>query len=175
MTIREVESSDREALRAFFHAVPAQDAAFLKEDLTDDAVIDAWLTAGRVTRLIYVDEDDTITGVASLTPGLGRSDHVVELRVVVDSRRRRGGVGRKLAQQAILTAVRSGCRKLTVEVGATQDGTINLFRELGFTPEALHLNQVRADDGEFLDIVVLAHSIDDNLSSFSTLGQAAAQ
>lgn len=55
-------------------------------------------------------------------------------------------------------------------VDADQDGTINLFRGLGFTPEALHRDQVRADDGTLLDILVLAHSIDDNCSAITELG-----
>jgi len=173
--IRHVEPDDGPILRSFLAAVQQQDASFLKEDLEDSNVIDAWLQAGRITRLVHVDDDNAITAVASIAPGFGRSDHVAELRIVVDARRRRAGIGRELAQQAVLAAVRDGYRKITVEVGATQDGTINLFRSLGFTPEALHRDQVRADDGQLLDILVLAHSIDDNWAAITTIGQRAVQ
>lgn len=175
MPIRHVAPEDGPTLREFLAAVPQQDSSFLKEDLDDTTTVDAWLRAGRNTRLVHVDEDNTITAVASITPGFGRSDHVAELRIVVDARRRRAGIGRELAQQAVLTAVRDGYRKITVEVGATQDGPINLFRSLGFTPEALHRDQVRADDGQLLDILVLAHSIEDNWAALHTLGQGAPQ
>ena len=173
MPVRHVQPEDGPALRAFLAAVPEQDAAFLKEDLTDRDVVEAWLGAGRIVRLVHVDDDETLTGAASIAPGIGRSDHVADLRLVVDARRRRAGIGRELAQEAVLTAVRAGYRKITVEVGATQDGTINLFRGLGFTPEALHRDQVRADDGRLLDVVVLAHSIEENWAAMNALGQEA--
>jgi L-amino acid N-acyltransferase YncA len=173
MPVRHVAPDDDPALRSFLGRVPHQDASFLKEDLDDSTVIDAWLRAGRTTRLVHVDSDNTITAVASIAPGVGRSDHVAELRLVVDAGRRRTGIGRELAQQAVLTALREGYRKLTVEVGATQDATVNLFRGLGFTPEALHHGQVRADDGQLLDIVVLALSVEDSSAAVAVSGQAA--
>ena len=173
MPVRHVEPEDGPALRAFLAGIPPRDATFLKEDLRDPAVIDAWLGAGRSIRLVLVDEEGAITAVASITAGVGRSDHVAELRLVVDARRRRAGIGRVLAQHAVLAAVRTGCQKITVEVGAAQDGTVHLFRSLGFVPEALHRDQVRADDGRLLDIVVLAHSVADNLGSLSAVGETA--
>lgn len=173
MPVRHVGPQDGPALRAFLAAVPQQDAVFLKEDLDDHDVVDAWLRAGRITRLVHVGDDGAITAAVSIAPGIGRSDHVADLRLVVDARRRRSGLGRELAQKAVLEAVRAGYRKITVEVGATQDGTVNLFRGLGFTPEALHRDQVRDDDGRFLDIVVLAHSIEDNWAAMTAVGQQA--
>lgn len=174
MPVREVRPDDGAALRSFLAAVPPQDASFLKEDLDDPEVLDAWLKSGRTIWLAHTDDADAIDGVVSITPGVGRSNHVAELRLVVDVARRRAGIGRELAQQAVLTAVRHGCRKLTVEVGATQDSTINLFRGLGFYPEALHRDQIRADDGQLLDIVVLAHSVEDNWQALTGLGEQAA-
>lgn len=171
MAVRHVTPEDGPGLRSFLARVPRQDASFLKEDLDDAAVVDAWLRAGRVVRLIHVDDEGTITAAASITPGFGRSDHVADLRLVVDAARRSAGIGRELAQQAVLTALREGYRKITVEVGATQDGTVNLFRSLGFTPEALHRDQVRADDGQLLDIVVLALSAEDNWAAIASVGQ----
>ena len=162
MPVRAVESEDGPALRAFFAAIPEQDASFLKEDLTDPAVVEAWLGAGRMQRLVHVDEGGHITAAASIAVGVGRSDHVAELRLVVAGAQRRGGIGTELAQQSVLAAIRAGCRKVTVEVGATQDGTIHLFRGLGFVPEALHLDQVRADDGRLLDTMVMAHRVADD-------------
>lgn len=171
MPVRRVEPLDGPALRALFAAIPPQDAAFLKEDVTDAAVVNAWLTDARGARLVHADDEGVLTAVASVSPGAGRSDHVAELRLVVDARRRRSGIGRELAQQAVLAAIRSGCRKIMVEVGATQEGTVHLFQDLGFVPEALHRDQVRADDGRLLDVVVLAHSVDDNVGSLSAVGE----
>jgi L-amino acid N-acyltransferase YncA len=172
MPVRHVEPEDAVALHAFFVSIPEQDARFLKEDLANQEVVDTWLGAGRVVRLAYVDGDDRIDGVASITPGIGRSDHVAELRILVGADRRRRGIGRELAQKALIAAVRAGYRKITVEVGAAQQGTIDLFRGLGFTPEALLRDQVRADDGTLFDIVVLAQLVDQSWEALTTIGES---
>lgn len=174
MDIRHVQGGDGSQLRTFLARVPGQDASFLKEDLDDPAVVEAWLVSGRITRAVCLDDNGAIVGVASIAPGVGRSDHVAELRLVVDVRSRRAGIGRRLAQYAVVTAVRAGYRKITIEVGATQVGIIDLFQGLGFTPEALHRNQIRADDGSLLDVVVLAHSVDDNWEALHALGERGA-
>ena len=172
MPVRQIEPEDDLALRAFLVSIPEQDARFLKEDLTDQEVVDTWLSAGRIVRLAHVsDDDDRIDAVASIAPGIGRSDHVAELRLVVDADRRRRGIGRQLAQKALVTAVRAGYRKITVEVGAAQQGTIDLFRGLGFTPEALLQDQVRADNGTLFDIVVLAQLVDRTWEALTTIGE----
>jgi hypothetical protein len=80
-----------------------------------------------------------------------------------------------LAEQALLAAVRAGYRKVTVEVGSTQRGVQELFAGLGFTPEALHIDQIRADDGQFLDILELAHLVEDNWSAMAAVGQGVTQ
>lgn len=175
MPIRYVQPDDRPALQAFLAAVPEADAAFLKEDMTDAGVVDEWLRESRVTRLVSISEDGCIAGVASVARGVGRSDHVADLRLVVDAERRGHGIGRALAQQAVLEAVQAGCRKISVEVGATQQGTIDLFRGIGFTPEALLRDQVRDDEGRPLDLLMLAHLVDDNWSRAATSGQDGAE
>ncbi|MEU2004865.1 GNAT family N-acetyltransferase [Rhodococcus sp. NPDC019627] len=172
MPVRHLEPEDAVALRDFFRSIPEQDARFLKEDLANQEVVDTWLGAGRIVRLAYVGDDDRIDAVASIAPGIGRSDHVAELRLLVGTDRRRRGIGRELAQTALIAAVRAGYRKITVEVGAAQQGTIDLFRGLGFTPEALLRDQVRADDGTLFDIVVLAQLVDQSWEALTTIGES---
>jgi predicted GNAT family N-acyltransferase len=174
MSIRHVQLEDGPVLRDFLASLPEEDVSFLKVDVTDARVIEEWLQSDRTIRLLDVDDDGHITACASIIPGIGRSDHVAELRLVVDVRRRRSGIGRAMAEYAVLAAVRAGFRKITVDVGSTQDQVQQLFASLGFVPEALQLDQIRADDGQLMDILVLAHRVDENWNTMATLGQAGA-
>lgn len=170
MSIRTVVAQDAEPLRIFIASIPEGDARFLKEDVSDPAAISHWLNASSILKFIYADGAG-IAGCASVVPGVGRSDHVAELRLVVDARRRRSGIGRLLAQHALISSVRAGYRKITVEVSSTQFAVQELFAKLGFVPEALFRDQIRADDGTFTDIIVLSHQVDENWNAMAAVGQ----
>lgn len=77
-----------------------------------------------------------VVGYAAVRPLPEWSDHVGELRLVVDPARRRAAVGRALARHALIEAVRAGRRKLVVELADDQKSALAMFTSLGFTPEA---------------------------------------
>ena len=157
MEVRELEPRDEQALRGLNDAVPREDRAFFKEDLEEPAVLRRWLEDDRAVRLAAVDEAGALAGVAAIWPGVGRSGHVGELRLIVAPDRRRQGVGQRLARRALVDALRRGMWKITVEVVADQQGTIDMFLALGFTAEALLRDQLCTADGERSDVVLLAH------------------
>ena len=100
----------------------------------------------------------------------GWSDHVGELRLVVDPETRGRGLGRDLARWALLQAVDCGLGKLVVEVVAEQDGAVAMFQALGFHAEGLLRDHVRDRDGELRDLVLLAHPVGDQWSAMQTAG-----
>jgi ribosomal protein S18 acetylase RimI-like enzyme len=168
--IRELEPGDAEALRAFLAAVPADDRSFFKEDVTDPAVADAWIADPRSERLVAVDDAGTILAFAALSPGVARTSHVADLRVVVAAPARGRGIGPALARRLLLAAVERGLRKVTVDVAATQTGGIEMFRRLGFEPEALLRDHLCDGRGELQDVVVLAHLVDETWAGMLTAG-----
>jgi len=167
---RELTVADGERLRRFLAEVPADDRSFFKEDVTDPAVTDRWLHDERSLRLVVVDEDERVLAFAALSPGLARTSHVGDLRVVVAADARRAGLGRALTRRMLGEAVRRGLRKLTVEVAATQTAVIEMFRHLGFEPEALLRDQLCDASGELQDMIVLAHMVEDTWSTMLTAG-----
>jgi ribosomal protein S18 acetylase RimI-like enzyme len=66
-----------------------------------------------------------------------QSDHVADLRLVVDPALRGRGLGRTLTLQAVSWGLRHGISKAVVEVAVEQEHTIDMFGKLGFTGEAL--------------------------------------
>jgi hypothetical protein len=57
-------------------------------------------------------------------------------------------------------------------VVADQEPTIAMFRSLGFDPEALLTNHVRDQQGALRDLMILAHTVEDQWSSLVVAGIA---
>jgi ribosomal protein S18 acetylase RimI-like enzyme len=170
MQIRRIEPADRGALEGFLDRIPEADRTFLKDDVTDPAVVAAWSRPGEA-RAIALD-DGAVLGYVAVIPLHGWSSHVGEVRIVVDPAHRGRGVGRALARHAVLEALALGLAKTVVEVIADQEALIAMFRGLGFEPEALLVDHVRDRSGELRDLLVLAHSVERQWASMAAAGIA---
>jgi L-amino acid N-acyltransferase YncA len=170
MEIRDLRATDRDAVERFVARVPEGDRTFFKEDVDAPGVVDAWTRPG-TARAVAV-EDGEVIGYVAVVPLHGWSSHVGEVRVIVDPDRRSRGIGRALARRAVLEAVELELRKMVVEVVADQEPTIAMFRSLGFDPEALLTDQVRDQSGALRDLMILAHSVEEQWSSMITAGIA---
>lgn len=170
MEIRDLQAMDRDAVERFVARVPEADRTFFKEDVEAPGVVDAWTRPG-TARAVAV-EDGEVIGYVAVVPLHGWSSHVGEVRVIVDPDRRGRGIGRALARRAVLEAVELELRKTVVEVIADQEPTIAMFRSLGFDPEALLINQVRDRSGALRDLMILAHSVEEQWTSMVVAGIA---
>jgi ribosomal protein S18 acetylase RimI-like enzyme len=168
MEIRRIEPGDRAALERFLDEIPEADRTFLKEDVADPEVVDAWVRPGDA-RSIALDGGDVV-GYVAVIPLHGWSSHVGEVRLVVDPDHRGRGVGQALARHAVLEALELGVAKLVVEVISDQEALIAMFVALGFEPEALLTDHVRDRSGELRDLLVLAHSVADQWASMAAAG-----
>ena len=166
--IEELAPDGASAISTFLERVPRGEYLFLKEDLDDPAVMDNWSRNGAQIFLAYLDDD--LAGLLAVIPGLGWSRHVGEFRMVVDPAKRGRGVGAALARQGLVAAVMAGLEKVSVEVLADQEAVAALFRDLGFTPEALLVDHVRDDGGQFHDLLVLSHPVEQTWSTLATIG-----
>ncbi|TNM39593.1 GNAT family N-acetyltransferase [Nocardioides albidus] len=168
MTIEDFRSDHVPAVGELFARLPESDLTFIKEDVSPQAVA-AWPDApGR--RWVHVEPDGTVVGLAALLPLTGWSDHVGELRLVVDPAGRGRGIGRSLAQHALAHSLRSGQRKVVVEVPAAHERIIEMFLALGFTGEALLRDHFRDRSGALQDLIMLAHLADQTFESMSAVG-----
>jgi L-amino acid N-acyltransferase YncA len=168
MEIRRIEPGDRAALERFLDEIPDADRTFLKEDVADPDVVAAWVLPGDA-RSIAVEGGDVVGYVAVIALH-GWSSHVGEVRIVVDPDHRGRGVGQALARHAVLEALELGVAKLVVEVIADQEALIAMFVALGFEPEALLIDHVCDRSGELRDLLVLAHSVQDQWASMAAAG-----
>ena len=166
--IREPTRDDLDALMAFFERVPGGERTFFKEPVLDRATVEGWVTGGR--RGLAFAEDGRVVGYVAVIRLTGWSDHVGEVRLVVDPDHRGQGLGRTLARWALLQALEQGLGKLTVEVVAEQEGAVAMFCGLGFQAEGLLRDHVRDRDGTLRDLLLLSHSVADARSAMETAG-----
>jgi len=123
MDIREPHPSDLDALLEFFARIPEAERTFFKEPVLDRAAVESWLS-GAPGRRGLACADGQVAGYVAVVPLTGWSDHVGEVRLVVDPARRGTGLGRALARWALLQALELGLAKLYVEVVADQEGAV---------------------------------------------------
>lgn len=169
LEVRAATPVDERALRDFTTRIPDGDRTFLSEDLDDPAVIARWVDTSTNPRWIAL-HDGAVVGMCSVLRGVGWSQHVGEVRLVVDPTRRRLGIGRALTRRAVMDAVERGMTKLIVEVVADQESTVAMFGALGFEAEGLLRDHVVAGDGRRHDLLVLAHFVEELWASMATTG-----
>ncbi|MCW2667720.1 MAG: Sortase-like acyltransferase [Frankiales bacterium] len=159
------------ALRRFFDDLPDEDVTYVKESVRDAAVVNGLAEGdGRARRWVALSDEGEVQGYVAVLPGVGLSQHVGELRLVVSRACRGQGIGRRLAQAAVLAALKDGLSKLVVEVPAEEEGTAQVFRRLGFEGEALLRDHIRDRSGTLRDVLLLAHFADATSSSLSVIG-----
>lgn len=169
--VRPVTAADASALHEFFAAMPAADRTFFFYDVSDPAVSASWAGDERLLSRAVVDGEGEIVAFAALQPGVDWSSHVADLILAVAPQQRRKGLGRSLAREMLLEALRNDFKKVTVKIAAGDTGAIEMFRKLGFEGEALLRDHLCSpEDGSLRDVVVLAHFADEQWATMMTGG-----
>ncbi len=158
LTVRPMSRDDRAEVLAFADGLPDHDLLFLRRDIRDAEVVDEWfgeIESGQIMTMLAT-IDDEMVGYASIDRSQLRwSSHVGEIRVVISEAARGKGLGRLLVEQAFQAAVASGIEKLVARMTPDQKGAVAAFEGLGFIPEGLMRNHVRALSGEKHDLLVM--------------------
>ena len=160
--LRRLHPADAAAVLDFAQALPPHDLLFINRDITHPRVIKAWLAEtaeGGISTIVAVIDGRIVGCCAVVSDALSWSPHVGEIRVLVASEMRERGLGRTLAQEALVEGISRGLTKLTVQMTIDQRGAIAVFEGLGFSGEALLKEQVMSRDGIKHDIAVLSHDV----------------
>jgi ribosomal protein S18 acetylase RimI-like enzyme len=162
VNVRLAGPGDEQGLLDFYRALPLDDRLFLKDDVTTEA----WATrfmrriaCGEVRSLI-AERDGRVVAEATLARAThGWSVHVAELRVAVARIVRHQGLASALADLLVEMAIDDGADKLIVQVVEHQVAALQVFRKLGFQPEAVLRRHVKDASGTRRDLWVLASDL----------------
>ena len=161
--LRVMSPDDRDAILGFARALPEEDLMFLRVDLTEADVVDAWvgnIGNGRMAALAAY-RDDTFLGYAAVhrnpAPWMR---HVGELRVNVAPAVRAQGLGRLLVSHVFDMARTFALQKLVAQMTTDQPGAQAAFRRLGFVPEALLADFVVDRSGRSRDLVMMTFDVE---------------
>lgn len=161
--LRPCEPSDEKALLEFFsERVPEPDRRFLKDDVTDPAVVKRWvgnLDFSRVyPMLAFV--GDQIVGDATLHRNpFGWSKHVGEIRVVVAKDWQRKGVAQALTNELVTVAHDEGLEILEAHVLEGQHAAQGALEALGFHAETVLRNRAVDRTGRKRNILVMTNDV----------------
>lgn len=154
---------DRDRMLAFAQALPEHDLLFLKRNIREPKVVDAWLgsvDAGEIHSIIASRDGKIMGCTALLSDKLSWSPHVGEVRVLVASEMREHGLGRILIQECFIKGLQLGLEKLVAQMTVDQEAAISVFEDMGFKTEALLKDQVQDHAGERYDIIMLSHDVE---------------
>lgn len=162
-TLRLLTRGDADGVLAFARSLPEHDLLFLRRDITRPEQVEVWLDrieAGLTTSLLLINPAGEIEGYATVDRNdLPWSPHVAELRILVSPTLREQGVGRLLTEEAFRIALEMGVEKIIGQMTIDQQQAINVFRTLGFKPEAVLRDHVKDREGHKHDLVILSHDV----------------
>ena len=161
--LRLMKANDGAGILKFAESLPPHDLLFLRRDITQPKVVDAWIQAGDAGNIytVVATRGDEIVGCGTLVEDpFSWSPHVREIRVLVSPTAREHGLGRMILQQCFRKAIDENVKKLTAQMTVDQKGAIAIFEELGFRGEALLKDQVMDREGQTHDIVTLSCEVD---------------
>ena len=166
--IRPLAANDSEALLSLFQRVPEEDLYYLKDTVTDPAVIEGWTQDINLDRVIPIEALHGDRVVADATLHRSRvfaRKHIGELRMVVDPEFRGRGLGRRLMRELLDIAAGLDLHRVLMElVPDREDAAIEVAESMGFTKVATLPARIRDYFGSYKDLVVLEIPLSDRSS-----------
>ncbi|MFN8556381.1 MAG: GNAT family N-acetyltransferase [Dehalococcoidia bacterium] len=162
LRVRPMSPGDAGALLALFRSLPPEDLLFLRRDVTNEHVLDAWardVADGRIVTLLAETPEGEVVGEASMYPSqVPWTRHVAEVRVITSPATRARGLGGALLAELMRAASAAGVEKLTAEMTVEQTGARRLFERMGFVEEGRFRNYARDQSGKEHDLVVMTYT-----------------
>jgi len=157
--IRPLRTDDLEQSFAFFKALPEEDRAYLRVDVTKRDLVErrihTALGSDCIERIVAV------SGMAIVADGtleIGDHDwdnHIAEIRLIVASSEQRRGLGTLVARELYTMAAEKKVEEIIVKMMRPQKAARGIFRKLGFREEILFPDYVKDMKGSRQDMIVM--------------------
>jgi L-amino acid N-acyltransferase YncA len=163
ITLRMMDAGDRNRVLRFACSLPPDDLLFLRTDITEPEIVDAWIAAlqAGTTVTVLADAPQELAGYASLHLEQARwTRRVGEIRVQVEPAFRGLGLGRCLSAEIFHLGQTRGLKKMAAMMTPDQTGAHAAFEKLGFQVEALLQDWVEDRSGRPRDLLVMSYDLE---------------
>jgi L-amino acid N-acyltransferase YncA len=170
--IRLLDKKDKKKLHDFFTRLPERDRLFLKEDVTDEKVVERWFKDFNLKRVIplVVEADNKIVADGTLhIDEYGWARHIGEIRMVVEKEYRKQAIGLHLVKELYFVAMKLKLEKLVGMMMESQRTAIKIFTDLGFKKEATLKNHVKDLSGKNHNLILMTHSVESHWTELENM------
>ena len=164
VTIRELKKDDADAVFAFFARLPAEDRKYLRVDVTKYEMLTHRyqdVIENRARRLVAEDDGEIVADGALELKGHGWGEHIGEMRLIVARPYHRQGLGSKLARELYFPAAEHKVDRIVVRMMKPQIGAQHIMKRLGFHDEFCIPKQVRDQEGNWQDLIIMRCNLED--------------
>jgi ribosomal protein S18 acetylase RimI-like enzyme len=159
--VRDTQPSDVPALAAVMYEVIEQTQAYLEPRAPNGYTLQAYVLAAHAGERIHLVAQFglEILGWVEVVPYPQQTmRHAANLAMGVSARFRGRGIGTALLIRGIERAFASGFRIIHLEVDATNQGALRLYRKHGFTVDGVRRMAKRCPQtGRYQDIVLMSY------------------
>ena len=151
---------DAPALLEFYRSLSPQDLLYLREDVTSAASMQRWIEgieSEQSWHLLAGHEGRIIADGELERQFYGWSQHIGELRIVVDQIFRNSGLSRFMTNEILAQAVDERLHKVMVQMTVDQQSAARMFERVGFRHEAILKDHAKDQHGELRDLVIMAY------------------
>ncbi len=162
--IREMKEDDVQRSLNFFRALPEEDRAYLRVDVTDPLIVEQRINAmksGLVTRLVAVIDDQIVADGALELEGYGWKTHIAEIRLIVAHPYQRKGLGMLMARELFMIAAKKKVEEILVEFMEAQAEALSIFKRLGFHQDAVFHDYVKDVNGKKHDLIIMRCNLEE--------------
>ncbi|RRR72081.1 MAG: GNAT family N-acetyltransferase [Candidatus Viridilinea halotolerans] len=159
VVIRNLRETDWDALATFGQSLPKNDLLYLEDDFSHPELITRLANAAHAEnwcQLVATTKTGTIVGYTAAQRMPGWSNHVANIRLIVQPEYRRSGLGMQLAHAIVEEARDMGATKVTVDMLAALNAGQAIFSRLGFAVEGQLARHAIDRDGNLHDIVIMS-------------------
>lgn len=160
---RFLNDQDRDGLIQMFQEAPEEDTRFLKQDIKDLALVNAWvdrLNYRKVLPLLAIDlENNRIIADTTLHRGKHAAKHIGEIRIFVSRSFRNLGLGSLMLEEVLNLALQENLMWVKAEILAEHKKVIKAFRAKGFEQKAILDDYFIRKDGVTHDVVLMMRPV----------------
>ena len=170
--IRPMTRDDIENSLAFFCALPEEDRAYLRRDVTQPEVVAERvreMEEGNVKRLIALVGGKIVTDGALELSSYAWKRHMGEMRLIVARSYQHNGLGMLMARELYDIARSLGLEEIVVRIMGSQTAARNMVTKLGFHEEAVLRKYLKDHQGRKQDLILMRCDLEELWRDFERL------